>query len=339
MASQASQAAHPGNNEKWWTPIKLILDPLLKETHDSDALLPAALADLSPGMRLTPWANYDDKATWWTSIRLVLEPMFTFSNETLHADLPYPVTPAAYSATHAAAFNWVRHKSDILSLSRDIEEGYELYPLLECLLEDRCRILHKQLILLMGKELLMTYNQLYHSFLRRAATAARVLSSLDRDLWVKHKLPDHSWLLVPHPKASEIEEEEHPPEEWIREMDERKHEALVSTWEMPQGSLVNSKEWAQAVQRSEAAEDPTQAAYVGVYALVLRRWRINVLEPLLAGPVSTEQLSAFGSDAGMNVDTISLLQSMKDVGLKRDNFNRMQLQEMYIRASQGLGST
>jgi hypothetical protein len=99
---------------------------------------------------------------------------------------------------------------------------------------------------------------------------------------------------------------------------------------MSDGSSINSEAWVEAVNRAEAA--------VRAHSLGLRRWRMNVLEPLLEVPFSSEDLVIHQPDGSMdsNAGVGLLLKSMKGVGLKTDNEHRMRLQHMHGQISSGL---
>jgi hypothetical protein len=290
-------------------------------------------ASLLPPRIMASRVSSADRDAWWTSIKLVLDVLFTFPSEALHTDVLYSVTPAAYSDTYTAAFKWAHTGGFGVPGPLPYMDGnHELYMLLDHLLGESCQILYPQLTSLAGKELLQAYNQLYKNFARRAATAARLLSYLDRRLWKTQATTGKDWLHCPDPVP--VLQQASDRDDWIKRFTNERRAALQTIWEMPEGSQMEGEEWTQAVQRAEASWNPKELACVHVRALVLRRWRINVLEPLLAGPFSSEQLLVLSSEDGTDVANVDLLlQSMKDVGLKENDENRKRFREIYDRVS------
>jgi hypothetical protein len=297
-----------------------------------------------------------DKDAGWTAIKLVLEPLFTFPNEALHADLPHSITPAEYSAAYTAVHEWARTPQDFGSTPPHTTGGFTLYPLLDGLLEEKCRIAYTQLQSLDSNQLLQAYGHLYMNFLRRSATAARILAPLDRHVWMHPRETGHGWLSCPFPdmktapgprrltangweeQAVPITSDARERSDWTRRINDHERAALIGTWELSGGSSINSEAWVEAVNRAEAARDPGEVACVRAYSLGLRRWRMNVLEPLLAGFFSSEELVIHQPDGSVdsNAGVGLLLKSMKDVGLKTDNKHRMRLQHMHGQISSGL---
>jgi hypothetical protein len=293
-----------------------------------------------------------DKDALWTAIAAVLEPLFTFPDQAMHTDLPRSVTIAGYSAVYTAVFNWAQTNN---TSHPYISPVLEIHPLFDRLLEERCQILYLQLESTMtSNHLVHAYNQLYRNYIQRTLLSVRMLGRLDL-LLGNMRSQGHGWLPCPHPEvyippgrryktehgwsqeAVPDSPEARPRSEWFEKIDDHERQALVSTWEMPEDAPVDSEEWISAVLRAEAGQDPTEVVCIHVYALTLRRWRLNVLEPLLRGPLSHKRLAELGSDETTDVPAIgSLLMSTKNVGLKRDNEDRERLHEIFNRVSSGL---
>jgi hypothetical protein len=112
---------------------------------------------------------------------------------------------------------------------------------------------------------------------------------------------------------------------WIRRSQELEKTTLVDGWELPPDASKDSEEWKQATIRAEAGSDPNQVHYIGVQALGLRRWRVDVLEPLLG-----KQFVPLISE-GTPSDTSALrklFDSMKDVGIKADDERRQKVERL-----------
>jgi hypothetical protein len=273
-------------------------------------------------MSAKPSASCPDKDQLWNEIRNVLEPLFTFPDEALHTEVLHPMTYAQYSAAYTGVVSWVkwcRHP-----------KGLPLYPPLDDLVKECCRIMYTQLEPFTGEQLLRAYHQLYANFLRRAATAKRMLTHLDIYVWPSHRDMGCSSASCSDYKPEGPMSETDACQYWLDHVADHERGPLIDTWEMPMDSPVNSKEWIQAVERSEAGHDPTEGIVIKTHAMILRRWRITVLEPLLAGALSTEHLVELDHHNVLDHKGVGLLlQSMREVGVRADNEKRMRLQELY----------
>jgi hypothetical protein len=296
-------------------------------------------------MSAKPSTSPPDKDELWTTVRNILEPLFTIPDEALRVDLVHSVTAAQYSAAYTAAHQWVGLGVLYPGRNQHTSEEFQPYPLLDKLLEYRCQMLGAQLKSLSGEKLLRGYYQLSQNFIRRAAIAARMIAPLDQYVWPNARSTGHGWLPCPHPKSeispSQLPDgswsqepipEINPRQDWFDSMSDHEHDALSSTWEMPEGSPIGGEEWKKAVQRAEAGHVTAEGVFIKIYALALRRWRIDVLDPLLDGSLSCERLmDLVHNDILDKSDVGLLLRSMKDVDVRVDDERRMRLQELHTR--------
>jgi hypothetical protein len=249
----------------------------------------------------------------WATIRVALDLVFTFPEDAG----PAPALDAAHwAAAYAAVFAWTTTSP---AHPMYTEQMAVLYQHLDAYIAEVCARLRPHLAEAPRAALLDAYLALYGAFRAHAAVAARIMAYLDRGCTARVRDEGKGWLR--HVKKSAK-----PPHSR-----EKYHNAaqpvLEDTWELAPDTAPGSAAWKEAEARAEAGSEPERVPFVGVQALCLRRWRLDVLEPLLlehpdfipsSAPAADEERAALAQFATF----------LKEIGLQAKDARRHALDQL-----------
>jgi hypothetical protein len=291
----------------------------------------------------------DPEKTWGT-IQATLDRLFTFPEDITLIENPVPLAPADWMAANTAVYTWCSSIPQAKSSYPIPQHLHELCLRLEEYFGRVCKDLNVRLIASSKDDFINTYNVSYRGFRQRVATAGRICARLNRPCASRARQEGNGWMFCPFPDVSgqippgrrwtdergnkfqeavpvpkHLEEDIRKRQEWINHSQELEKTTLVDKWGLSPDASKDSEEWKQATIRAEAGSDPDQVHYIGVQALGLRRWRVDVLEPLLG-----EQFVPLISGGTLS-DTSALrklFDSMKDVGIKVDDERRQKVEKL-----------
>jgi hypothetical protein len=249
----------------------------------------------------------------WATIRAALDLVFTFPEDAG----PAPALDAAYwAAAYAAVHAWCTTSRVPASLS---DHMAALYEKLEAYVAEVCALLRPRLKGAPRAALLDTYLALYGAFRAHAAVAARIMAYLDRHHTARVRDEGKGWL-------RHIGKNAKPPHS-REKYQNAAQPVLEGTWELAPDTAPGSAAWKEAEARAEAGSEPERVPFVGVQALCLRRWRLDVLEPLLLEDPDFIPSSAPAADEE-RAALAQLATSLKEIGLQAKDARRHALNQL-----------
>jgi hypothetical protein len=262
--------------------------------------------------RRTPAAPLDPNATWAT-IRAAFDLVFTFPEDAN----PAPALDAAsWTTAYAAVHTWCTASRIPSSLS---DHMAALYEKLEAYIAEVCARLRPRLKEAPRAALRDTYLTTYATFHARAAVAARITAYLDRHHAARMRDEGKGWL-------RDLDKSAKPPHSREKYQNAAK-QFLVHRFELAPDAAPSSTAWKEAEARAEAGSEPERVPYVGIQALCLRRWRLDVLEPLLLEHPDLIPSSAPATDEE-RVALAQLATSLKEIGLQVKDARRHALKQL-----------
>jgi hypothetical protein len=296
-----------------------------------------------------------DREATWATIRKTLDRLFTFS-EDIGRNTPAPsLTPAEWMGAYSAVFTWTQAMTVTRYLNgRSHSESLapELYPKIEEYFGQLCESLRARLDTAPREDLASNHATLYDGFCQRILIIERIAQSLDRGHTANRRSEGEGWLRGRPPSVDSqipqgriysdgrggwVQEAVMTPEhlrepqevyhQWATDFSKIEQEALVKQYELSPNASHGDISWKAARIRAEAGSNPAQVRFISIHALGLRRWRLDVLEPLLRDcPDLIPSTSSLVND---DVPALArLAQSMKEVGMKADDERRQRLEQL-----------
>jgi hypothetical protein len=248
----------------------------------------------------------------WATIRAALDLVFTFPEDAG----PAPALDAAHwAAAYAAVWAWSTTSRVPVSKS---DHMAVLYQHLEAYVAEVCARLRPHLAEA-PCALLDTYLALYGAFRAHAAVAGRIMAYLDRHHTARVRDEGKGWLRYVKKGAM--------PPHSREKYQNAAQPVLADTWELAPDTAPGSAAWKEAEARAEAGSEPERVPFVGVQALCLRRWRLDVLEPLLLEHPDLIPSSAPAADEE-RAALARLAASLKEIGLPANDARRHALDQL-----------
>lgn len=248
-------------------------------------------ANPSTNVQISP----ESEAAWQT-IKDALDALFDLPEEALHYSVPVKVSYMEFMQIYTAAYNWA--SSFVDAESTQSCAIHELFPLLDSYFSSLCTSLYVYLAAFSSdmdsnaSAIVSAYACLYNNYTARFQYMHSLFKSPERM--------------------------------WKQDREGLARNALVA-WDLPSDAVEGDEAWASAIVRAEAGRDPQETPVVSTKALLLRKWRIHLLEPL------TATLSSSSIDGVQNRQAADvLLGSLKEVGLRKDDERRIQIEDALV---------
>jgi hypothetical protein len=249
-----------------------------------------------------------DREATWATIRQTLDHLFTFPEDVTHAAPAPSLTPGEWSAAYTAVYAWTRAEAFVEHgvLKRSLRGlTPELYQRTTQYLQALCRQLRARLDGVPRELLTRAYAALYDGFRQRTLVLEHLMRYLDNSYVDRERQEGNGWFKLP--------DSDPPRHVSPQERRERERQALVDTYELPDTASYGDDQWKEALVRAEAGS--------------LRRWRLDVLRPLLrdfADLIPSASAIADEDRAALE----QLAKSMKGVGVKANDSQRQILDRL-----------
>jgi hypothetical protein len=255
-----------------------------------------------------------DREATWATIRQTLDYLFTFPEDITRAAPAPSLTPTEWSAAYTAVYTWTRAKTFV-------EDGAlrgltpELYQRTTQYLQALCRQLRTRLDGTPRELLTRAYAALYDGFRQRTLVLEHLMRHLDNNYVDRERQEGNGWFKLSNADVSP------------QERRERERQALVDTYELPDTTSHGDDQWKEALVRAEAGSDPGEVTFINTRSVGLRRWRLDVLRPLLQEfPDLIPSTPAIADEDRAALE--QLAKSIKEVGVKANDAQRQTLDQL-----------
>jgi hypothetical protein len=265
--------------------------------------------------RRAPAPPLDLDATW-ENIRDALDIVFVFPDDAAPAP---SLSVTEWTTAYTAVYSWcTTSRAPVTASFPCTDHMAALYQQLEAYVLEVCARLRSQLDGAPRAALLNTYLALYAAFHARAGVAAHITAHLDRHHTTRMRSTGEGWL-----RGIDSGGKPRSPKKYAKHA----QQALVHMFELAPDVAPDGNAWKEAEARAEAGSDPERVPSVGVQALCLRRWRLDVLEPLLLEhPDLLPSISPATKEDRAALERLA--RSLKEMGLRAKDLRRTALAQL-----------